>query len=134
MGNMSAAVRAALSNFTNFSGRAARAEYWWWALSVFILLIIVGLIDAVVIAPILGFEPGDENAGQPLSVIVSLVLLIPNIAVGVRRLHDSDRSGWWLLLSFIPILGFLVLIYFLVQPSSPGENRFGPKSTWRPAA
>ena len=65
------------------------------------------------------------DAGQPLSLIVSLALLLPNLAVSVRRLHDTDRSGWWLLLSFIPIFGTLALLYFMVLRGTEGSNRFG---------
>lgn len=132
MENMIAAVRAVLSKYATFTGRASRPEYWWWALSVFILLLVVGLLDAFLVAPLLGFGAGDENAGQPLSVIVSLAILIPNIAVGVRRLHDTGRTGWWLLISFVPIIGFLVLLYFFVQPSEEGDNEHGPKPAWNP--
>ena len=133
MENISAAVRTVLSNYATFSGRASRPEYWWWVLSVILVMIVAGFLDAFVIAPLLGFDAGDEAAGQPLSVIISLAILIPNIAVGVRRLHDIDRTGWWMLISLVPILGFIALLYFFVQPSSDGDNRFGPKPTWDPA-
>jgi uncharacterized membrane protein YhaH (DUF805 family) len=73
----------------------------------------------------MGFEAFEPNAGQPLSVIASLGLLIPNLAVAARRLHDTDRSGWWLLLGLIPVIGSLVLIFFLVQKGTEGSNRFG---------
>ena len=72
----------------------------------------------------LGFEAFAEDAGEPLSTLASLALLLPNLAVGVRRLHDIDKSGWWLLLGFIPLIGTLVLIYFMVQPGTEGSNRF----------
>lgn len=133
MENMSTAVRAAFSSFATFTGRASRPEYWWWALSVFIIMLIVGLLDAFLVAPLLGFETGDENAGQPLSLIVSLAILIPNIAVGARRLHDTGRTGWWLLIGLVPIVGFLALLYFFVQPSDEVENQHGSKPTWPPS-
>lgn len=133
MENMSTAVRAAFSSYATFAGRASRPEYWWWALSVFIIMLIVGLLDAFLVAPLLGFETGDENAGQPLSLIVSLAILIPNIAVGARRLHDTGRTGWWLLIGLVPIAGFLALLYFFVQPSDEGENQYGSKPTWPPS-
>ena len=87
MENMSTAARAVLSSYATFTGRASRSEYWWWVLSVFIIMLILGLVDAFLVAPLLGFRAGDENAGQPLSLIVSLAILIPNIAVAIRRLH-----------------------------------------------
>ncbi|ARE41894.1 Integral membrane protein [Rhodovulum sp. P5] len=116
------AVKTVLSKYATFSGRAPRGEYWWWVLFVFIVLFITGMIDAVIFAPMTG---GGPDAGQPLSFLVSLGLLLPNLAVGVRRLHDIDKSGWWLLIGLIPILGALVLIYFFVQKGTEGGNRFG---------
>lgn len=133
MENMSTAVRAVLSSYATFTGRASRSEYWWWVLSVFIIMLILGLVDAFLVAPLLGFGAGDENAGQPLSLIVSLAILIPNIAVGIRRLHDTGRTGWWLLIGLVPVVGFLVLLYFFVQPSDEGENQHGYKPTWPPS-
>lgn len=132
MENMSSAVRAVLSNYATFTGRASRPEYWWWALSVFIVLLVAGLLDAFLVAPMLGFGVEDENSGQPLSFIISVAILIPNIAVGVRRLHDTGRTGWWLLISLVPIIGFLVLLYFFVQPSEEDDNQYGPRPTWSP--
>jgi len=120
------AVRSVLGNYATFGGRASRSEIWWWILAVILFLIVLRLVDATLIAPILGFERFGDNAGQPLSVIASLALIIPNFAVGVRRLHDTDRVGWWILLHFIPLVGTLVLLSFFVQPSDEGENSFGP--------
>ena len=133
MENMATAMRAALSNYATFTGRVSRPEYWWWALSVFIIMLIVGLLDAFLIAPLLGFAAGDENAGQPLSIIVSLAILIPNVAVGVRRLHDTGRTGWWLLIGLVPVVGFLSLLYLFAQPSEEGQNQHGTKPTWPPS-
>ena len=87
--------------------------------------IAASLIDGAVIAPALGFEMFAGNAGQPLTFLVTLALLLPYIAVGVRRLHDIDRTGWWLLIGFIPFIGVLVLLYWFVQRGTDGSNRFG---------
>ena len=125
---MSAPMTAAstvLSKYATFSGRATRSEFWWWALCVLILVIIAGVIDATIIAPMLGFEPDQENAGRPLSLLLSLGLLLPNIALAARRLHDIGKSGWWLLIALIPIVGALVLLYFYVQPSAADTNEYG---------
>lgn len=119
------AARHVLSNYATFSGRATRYEFWWWVLAVLLTLLVCGLIDALLLAPLLGFEVG-EDAAQPLSSVVSLGLLIPNIAVAMRRLHDMGRAGWWLLIGLVPIVGALVLLYFYVQPSEPGDNQYGP--------
>ena len=123
--DMVTAVKTVLGKYATFSGRAARPEYWWWVLASFILFLVLGLIDGALVAPMMGFEAFEPNAVQPLSVIASLGLLVPNLAVAARRLHDTDRSGWWLLLGLIPVIGSLVLIYFLVQKSTEGSNRFG---------
>ncbi len=123
--DMVTAVKTVLGKYATFSGRAARPEYWWWVLATVILFFVLGLIDGALVAPMMGFEAFEPNAGQPLSVIASLALLVPNLAVAARRLHDTDRSGWWLLLGLIPIIGSLVLIYFLVQKGTEGSNRFG---------
>lgn len=123
--NMQTAVTTVLQKYATFTGRAARPEYWWWVLATIILLVTLGLVDGALIAPMMGHPSFDPEALQPLSAIASLLLLLPNLAVGVRRLHDTDRSGWWLLISLIPILGSLVLLYFFVQPGTAGDNRFG---------
>lgn len=107
------AVSSALSKYVVFSGRASRSEYWWFVLFNIIVSIVAAGIDAA-----LGI--------QAIGALVSLALLLPGIGVGVRRLHDIDKSGWWLLIAFVPLIGFIVLIYFFVQPSQPGDNRFGP--------
>ncbi|CAN7187708.1 DUF805 domain-containing protein [Rhizobium sp. LjRoot30] len=107
------AVSSALSKYVVFSGRASRSEYWWFVLFNIIVSIVAAGIDAA-----LGI--------QAIGALVSLALLLPGIGVGVRRLHDIDKSGWWLLIAFIPLIGFIALIYFFVQPSQPGDNRFGP--------
>jgi len=122
---MVTAVKTVLGKYATFSGRAARPEYWWWVLATVILFFVLGLVDGALVAPMMGFEAFEPNAGQPLSVIASLGLLIPNLAVAARRLHDTDRSGWWLLLGLIPVIGSLVLIFFLVQKGTEGSNRFG---------
>lgn len=98
--------------FADFSGRASRSEYWWFALFNFIISIITSVVGGILGTPI-------------ISGLVALALLIPGIAVGVRRLHDIDKSGWWLLIAFVPIIGILVLLYFLVIKGTTGSNRFG---------
>lgn len=125
MDKMIAASRSVLSQYVTFSGRASRPEIWWWFLTVLILLICTELIDAFLIAPLLGLDLVEGEEARPLSWIVSLALILPNLAVGARRLHDIGRTGWWLLLGVIPIIGALVLIYFYLQPSDPDQNPYG---------
>ena len=123
--NMITAVKTVLGKYATFEGRAARPEYWWWILAMVILFTILGVVDGAFIAPLMGLEPFQEEAGQPLSLLVSLGLLLPNLALAVRRLHDTDRSGWWLLIGLIPIVGSLVLLVFYILPGTQGQNRFG---------
>lgn len=126
MNSLAIATRTVLSKYATFSGRATRSEFWWWALAVLIIFAVTRLVDGAVILPALGFEAFQDEGGQPLSVVVALILIIPNMAVGVRRLHDIGRTGWWLLLGLVPVVGTLVLIYFYIQPSDAEENQFGP--------
>ncbi len=124
MQSMVLAVKSVLAQYAGFSGRASRAEFWWWLLAIFLVSIVTQFIDAVVIGPMLGFEPGDEIAGQPLSALFSLAIVLPTVAAGARRLHDMGRSGWWLLLSLIPLVGSLILLWFYTRPSD-GPNAWG---------
>ena len=101
-----------MEKYANFSGRAMRSEYWWFVLAYLIAYLVLSIVDYAL-------------GAQLLTTILSLGLLIPSIAVGVRRLHDLDKSGWWLLLGLIPLIGRLVLIYWFCQPGTPGPNRFG---------
>ncbi|MDA7946808.1 MAG: DUF805 domain-containing protein [Hyphomicrobiaceae bacterium] len=120
------AVRTCFSKYATFSGRAARPEYWWWVLFSVLVNIASNIVDAYLIAPALGLPPFGENSAQPLSIIVGLALLLPGLAVAVRRLHDIDRSGWWMLIALIPIIGLIVLIYWAVQPGTESDNQYGP--------
>ena len=109
-------IRAVLSNYANFDGRAARPEFWWFALFYLLVQLAGGALDAALFPRTFG----------PIGTLAGLALLLPYLAVGARRLHDTDRSGWWLLLSLVPVIGAIVLIVFFVQRGTPGENRFGP--------
>jgi uncharacterized membrane protein YhaH (DUF805 family) len=109
---------AVLKKYAVFQGRARRKEYWYFVLFNFLISLGLGLIDGF-----LGLTLEGSGFGI-LGGIYTLAVLIPGIAVGVRRLHDTGRSGWWLLISFIPLIGALVLIYFLVGGSQPGKNQY----------
>ncbi|MEM6481156.1 MAG: DUF805 domain-containing protein [Pseudomonadota bacterium] len=129
MAKMAAATRRVLSKYATFSGRASRPEFWWWYLSLFLALVITQIIDALLIAPLLVPEgvPEAERV-RPLSWLVAMALLLPNLAVGARRLHDIGRTGWWLLIGLIPLIGTIILIYFYIQPSDTERNAYGPPS------
>ena len=108
-----------LKKYADFSGRAPRAEYWW-----FYLLTVVAYIVAMVLDSIIG--AGGAGGFGLLSIVVMLGLLLPSLAAGVRRLHDTDRSGWWLLIALVPLVGAIVLLVFWVLEGTRGDNRFGP--------
>jgi uncharacterized membrane protein YhaH (DUF805 family) len=111
---------AVLKKYAEFSGRARRQEYWMFFLVNIIISIILAVIDKMT-------GSFSEAAGMGvLGGLFSLAILIPSIAVSMRRLHDTDRSGWWLLIGLIPLIGAIVLIVFLVQDSKPGQNQYGP--------
>jgi len=107
------AVRSVLTQYATFSGRARRSEYWWFFLAYFIASVVASIIDGILGVTVLG-------------VILALGLLIPSLAVGVRRLHDIGKSGWWLLIGLIPLVGAIVLLVFACQDSQPGTNQWGP--------
>ena len=114
------------NRYAKFDGRATRSEYWYFILFYFIISFIVILLDILVVNPMLGATPKQAQQGGLLQIILALALLIPSIAVGVRRLHDIGKSGWWILVGLVPIIGALLLIYFYVLDSQVGENQYGP--------
>lgn len=105
---------AVLKNYVGFEGRARRTEYWMFVL----INAIIGLVLYVL-----------SKAIDPLVILYylyTLAVFIPGLAVAVRRLHDTGRSGWWILLSLIPIVGAIILIVFLATDGEPGNNAYGP--------
>ncbi len=115
----SQSIRTCFRKYVDFTGRAARSEYWW-----FTLFMILGNLAATMV-DIAMFDVPPEQYG-PLNGIFSLATFLPGLAVSVRRLHDVNRSGWWLLIMFIPLIGWLVLLFWEVSAGTPGANRFGP--------
>ncbi|MEH6593898.1 MAG: DUF805 domain-containing protein [Halioglobus sp.] len=123
--NMPTAVKTVFSKYATFSGRAPRSEFWWYTLAILLFTLLLGLLEGIVLAPMLGFEPFSQELGQPLRLIAALVFLLPSLAVTVRRLHDIDRSGWWYFVIVIPLVGVFVLLYWEVQPGTEGPNQYG---------
>ena len=115
--NFTQAIASGFQNYVNFTGRSVRSAYWYWVLFYFLVSIVTLLIDLVLFA---------SSGVSPLNSLAALALLLPSLAVAVRRLHDIDRSGWWVLLWFIPIIGWIVLIIWHCTSGTPGPNRFGP--------
>jgi uncharacterized membrane protein YhaH (DUF805 family) len=112
---------AVLKNYAGFSGRARRTEYWMFFLFNLIITIVLDVIGRVI------------ELGTLLGGIYGLAVLIPGLAVGVRRLHDTGRSGWWLLIGLVPVVGTIVLIVFLATEGEPGNNAHGPNPKLAPA-
>ena len=110
------AVSAGFSNYFNFADRATRSEYWYFLLFLAILGAVTGILDFA----LFGFR-----LVGPLSGIASLVTFIPAVSLSVRRLHDIGRTGWWVLLALIPIVGWVVLIVWACQPTVPQANAYG---------
>jgi uncharacterized membrane protein YhaH (DUF805 family) len=124
------AVKSVYRNYVTFSGRAARSEYWWYFLFSILVSIVIMIVEGALGLGQGSFSSGDGSfsaaySGGPLSIIWSLGNLLPALAVGIRRLHDTDRSGWWLLIALVPIIGAIVLIVFLATKGTSGGNRFG---------
>lgn len=101
------AIQQCFQKYSDFNGRAKRPEYWWFALFCFIGSLVLGIF------------------GDALSLAFSLLTLLPSLAAGARRLHDINKSGWFQLLWLIPILGWIPLIYFLVQEGNTEANQYG---------
>jgi len=110
----------ALKKYTVFGGRSRRKEYWYYALFVVTISIVLSTIDGLI------GTSNSSTGGGLLSGIFGLATLVPSIAVSVRRLHDIDRTGWWVLIGLVPLIGWIVLLVFHVQDSTSGTNRYGP--------
>jgi len=108
------------NKYATFEGRARRSEYWYFVLFYVLILVALTFVDGLI-----GTLNKEAGIGV-LGALFALGTMLPGLAVTVRRLHDTDRSGWWLLIGIIPIIGDLVLIVFAAQDSQPGANRFGP--------
>ena len=110
-----------MKNYVGFSGRARLAEYWYF------------LLVNVIVAFLLGVVDGLTGIGI-LSPLYSLVVLLPGIAVAIRRLHDIDYSGWYVLLGLVPVVGGLILLFLFTRPGTAGANRFGADPLSEPMA
>lgn len=108
-----------LQKYAEFTGRARRTEYWMFVLF------------NIIIASVLLFLENLVGGPGVLYGLYSLAILVPGLAVSIRRLHDTNRSGWWLLVAFVPLIGGIVLLVLMATDSTPGENQFGanPKAT-----
>jgi uncharacterized membrane protein YhaH (DUF805 family) len=107
-------MKVVTQHYFDFNGRARRAEFWWYILVYVILAIIVNVIDSVV------------HLNGLLGGLLGLALLLPNLGVWVRRLHDTNRSGWWILIGLVPLVGIVLLIIWAAAAGTAGPNTYGP--------
>lgn len=144
-------ARRPIDKYADFTGRAPRAEYWWYALAIIVVSIVIGIVESL-----LGLKGMILGIYGPISLLFFLGTLAPSLAVAARRLHDTNRSGWWLLIGAVPyglmilvrimtagagplamagalglvgivaFIGAIVLLVFMVLPSQPGSNQYGP--------
>jgi uncharacterized membrane protein YhaH (DUF805 family) len=112
------AIATCFRKYVDFTGRARRAEYWWFVL---FYCLLVGALTAVDVTMMINAQIG----GSLLSSLGSLALFLPTLAVAVRRLHDTDRTGWWILIGLIPLIGWIIYLVFMCQRGTEGPNRFG---------
>jgi len=112
MDNLINNFKAVVTNYVGFTGRATRSEFWYFVLTYIIISVVLSILEGFI------------GMTGILSGLFALALLLPYIAVGFRRLHDTGRSAWWLLIGLIPLVGAIVLIYFFAQPTKEGDNAF----------
>lgn len=108
-------MKALTQNYCNFSGRSSRSEYWWFVLFCFILSFVISVV----------FYSGD-TARMVVTGIVNLALLLPSLGLSVRRLHDIGKSGWWIFISLVPLVGAILLLVWFCKDSEPQSNEYGP--------
>jgi uncharacterized membrane protein YhaH (DUF805 family) len=112
------AIKSGFSNYVTFSGRAIRSEYWYWLLFTGLAGLGTEILDSAIFAT-------NIPAASPLNGVFNLITFLPSLAIAVRRLHDIDRTGWWVLIAFT-IIGIFVLIYWACVKGTDGPNRYGP--------
>jgi uncharacterized membrane protein YhaH (DUF805 family) len=110
-----------LRQYADFNGRARRTEFWMFTLFSIIISIVLGVLDSL-----LGLTFVDGTTSGWLGMLYALAVLLPSLGVTVRRLHDTSRSGWWVLIGLVPIVGGIVLIVFCAMPGNVGANAYGP--------
>ncbi len=109
------AIKTCFNKYVKFRGRASRLEYWYWCFFILIAGICTYIIDGLII---------NDLENTPVNLLFSVITLLPGLAVSVRRLHDVNRSGWWVLLLFT-VIGLILLLYWALRKSDEGMNRFG---------
>ncbi len=121
------AVKTCFGKYVTFSGRAQRSEFWWFVLFLMVANFILTMVDSFLFGTVTTMPGGFQaETNTPIfSGIFGLATFLPGISVAVRRLHDTDRSGWWYWIILVPIIGFILLIVWFATKGTHGENRFG---------
>jgi uncharacterized membrane protein YhaH (DUF805 family) len=122
--NFTEAVQAVFKKYAVFDGRSRRSEYWYWVLFGVLASIVLSILDSI-------FFGTNADRNGPFNVIFSLATIVPSIAVGARRLHDINKTGWWQLIAFT-IVGIIPLIYWACQPGTAGKNDYGGLAPTKP--
>ena len=117
-------IKHVFSNMTNFSGRASRSEFWWF----YLFTVIIGLVLSIIVNTT-GSNSASDLGINIITFVVYVILILATLSVSVRRLHDSNKSGWLVLLNLLCCIGPIILIIFWVQPSTEGDNTYGPRPT-----
>lgn len=112
------AIKKGFRGYVVWNARSTRSEYWWWTLFVIIVAIVASVIDSAL------FSTDMMTGTGPVSLITSLALFLPGLSLWIRRLHDTDRTGWWAWIILIPIVGLIVSLVFVLLPSKPGPTRW----------
>ena len=120
--NFGEAIATCMGKYGTFSGRASRSEYWWFYLFTILMSWGATIVDGAVAS---SGDPAVASSGDPMvEIVVTLVFFVPIIAAGCRRLHDMGKSGWWQLLWFIPIIGWILLIVWLATNTKPEGDKY----------
>jgi len=112
--NFGEAIKSCFNNYANFRGRARRSEYWYWALFEVLIGLVLEVLTIATKSPVFVL----------IFALFALATVLPTLAVTVRRLHDTGRSGWWYFIGFVPLIGGITLLIFTLLPSTPGANQF----------
>jgi uncharacterized membrane protein YhaH (DUF805 family) len=115
------AIKKGFRGYVVWNARSTRSEYWWWTLFAVIVALVATVIDSAIFSADMSTDLG------PVGAITSLALFLPGLSVWIRRLHDTDRSGWWTWILLIPIVGFIITLVFSLLPSKMGSTRWNKR-------
>ncbi len=111
------AIKKGFKGYVVWNARSTRAEYWWWTLFALIVAVVSSILDSIIFG-------GDFGSVSPIYSITTLALFLPGLSVFIRRLHDTDRTGWWFWIGLVPFVGIIVLFIFMLLPSKMAPTRW----------